>query len=47
MGEEEAEGEVYIVVLAAKPRCLAPGKGPDGLWTAEWGAERWAYGEAH
>ena len=46
VGEEEEDG-VHMVVLAAKPWCLAPGEGPGGPWTAEWGAERWVYAEAH
>ena len=46
VGEEEEVG-VHMVVLAAKSWCLAPGEGPRGLWTAEWGAEGWAYAEAH
>ena len=45
--EEEEEDGVRTVVLAAKPRCPAPGEGPGGLWMVEWGAEHWAYAEAH
>ena len=44
---EEEEDEVHKVVLAVKLRFLAPGEGAGGLWTAEWGAARWAYAEAH
>ena len=44
--DEEEDGE-RMAALAVKPRCLAPGEGPGGLWTAEWGAARWAYAEAH
>ena len=44
--EEEEDGE-RMAVLAVKPRCLAPGKGPGGLWMAGWGVARWAYAEAH
>ena len=46
VGEEE-EDRVHKVVLSVKLRCLAPGEGPGGLWTAGWGAERCAYIEAH
>ena len=46
VGEEE-EDRVHIVVLAVKLRCLAPGEGPGGLWTAGWRAECWVYVEAH
>ena len=45
--EEEEEDGARMAALAVKPRCLAPGEGPGGLWTAEWGAARWAYAEAH
>ena len=45
--EEEEDGE-RMAALAVKRRCLvAPGEGLGGLWTAEWGAARWAYAEAH
>ena len=47
VGEVEEEDGVRMVVLVVKPRCLAPGEGPGRLWTAEWGAERWVYAEAH
>ena len=46
VGEEE-EDRVHMVVLAARPRCLAPGEGPGGQWTAGWRAERWVCAEAH
>ena len=46
VGEEE-EDEVHMVVLAVMPRCLAPGEGPGGLWTAGRGAERCAYAVTH
>ena len=46
VGEEEVDG-VHTVVLAVKPRCIDPGEGPGEQWTAEWGAECWAYAEAH
>ena len=46
VGEEEEDG-VHLVVLAARPLCLAPGEGPGGLWTAGWEAACWAYAEAH
>ena len=46
VGQEEEDG-VRMAALAVKPRCLAPGEGPGGLWTAGWGAARWAYAEAH
>ena len=45
--EEEEEDDVRTAVLAVRSRCLAPGEGPGGQWTAEWGAARWAYAEAH
>ena len=44
---EEEEDGVHMVVLAVKLRFLAPGEGPGGLWTVGWGAECWAYVEAH
>ena len=34
--EEEEDGE-RKAALAVKPRCLAPGEEPGGLWMAEWG----------
>ena len=45
--EEEEEDRERMAALAVKPRYLTPGEGPGGLWTAEWGAARWAYAEAH
>ena len=47
VGEEEEEDGVHMVVLAARPLCLAPDEGPGGLWMEGWGAERWAYAVTH